>query len=410
MNYRIFFAFILILFLIPVYSDIEYRYNGTLSCSISNSNLNGCLFKIYYPDNSHVSLCSSSPAPYYVCQINVQSYTIPINFSWTNCQGPFLYLYEATNSHVSRYNTSYLKYSICFGRYFSEVLNVSNVSTPGSFFLIGLYNENNSHVTTNESKSIIRLYLNITDREYPNIFYNNTNNYIKLPTMISVNFSDNKYLYFCNININGNPVDLSSDCRYKSFYNYSFTITKSDCPDKSCTITYNAIDLAGNMYGITKTYNVLEPCLELTVGSGLSSIILIGFDPYYLRIILKNPSYCYGNFTNVILNLNGKNCEGIILIDGGTSFTYNVSGDLPNGKLVNGGSWDTAVRIDPLRTGNCILYVNVNATVEGLNENVIYSREIPVSVSIRTSLGFLIVSEPTFIYIIILVISLILFL
>jgi len=399
MNKKILF-FLFILLLIPVYSDTytEYTSNGTISCSTSSPS---CFLKLYNynADNSHVALCNNTAPIQYGCQIissttissQTVNYFIPINFTWTNCQNPILYLYNERNSHVSLYPKSY---SVCFDQYFSKVLNISN--TSGSF-LIGLYNTNNSHVST--SQRSYNLFINVTDKVFPNVSYNDTRDYLTVPVYINVTFYDNLYLYYCNIYINNKLIDLSNSCKYSSSYNYTFNITSSDCPPGNpCTITYVTVDLAGNLYKRVKSYTVLNPCLNLVLGGSISSLILVGFDPYFLRIRLENPLTCIGNFTNITLTVDGTDCTGIILVNGGNKASYSIS------KLANGGSWETTVRIDPLRTGNCNLRIIANGTVENLNENRVYMVVIPVSVAIRTALGFLIVSEPTIILAIILIV------
>lgn len=394
-----FLFFLFILLLIPVYSDTytEYTSKGTISCSTNIPS--SCFLRLYKTDNSHVALCNNTAVPYaYGCQISVSTtigtqtinYIIPINFTWINCQNPILYLYDEKNSHVSLYPKSY---SVCFDQNFSKVLNISNTSGT---FLIGLYNTDNSHVSI--SQNSYNLFINIIDNTFPNVSYNNTRDYITVPDYINVTFYDNSYLYYCNIDVNGRFINISSDCRYKSSYNYTFSITSSDCsPGNPCTITYVAVDLAGNLYKRVKNYTVLNPCLNVILGSGLSSLILVGFEPYFLRIRVENPLTCLGNFTNITLTVDGRDCTGIILVNGGTVVNYTIQ------RLVNGDSWETSVRIDPLRTGRCYLRVIVNGTVENLNENRIYTKEIPVSVVIRTALGFLIVSEPTIILAILLI-------
>jgi len=405
------------LILVPIYSDTytEDRSYGTLSCSTFSS---GCFLRLYKTDDSHVALCNNTAVRNaYGCNISVSTtiggqmmnYDIPIDFTWINCQNPILYLYDEKNSHVSLHNTSNLKYAICLDQYFQKVLNVSNISQ--GIFLIGLYNETNSHVTINESKNVkVKLYLNITDNVFPNVSYNDTRDYIDytaLPVYINVTFYDNLYLYYCNVDVNGRFIDISNNCRNQSSYSYTFNITSSDCsPGNPCTITYVAVDLAGNLYKRVKTYTVISPCLNIILGGRLSSLILVGFEPYFLRIRLENPLTCFGNFTNITLTVDGRDCTGIILINGGTVVNYTIQ------RLVNGGSWETdpPIRIDPLRTGRCYLRVIANGTVENLNENRIYTKDITVSVVIRTALGFLIVSEPTIILAILLIISLFLLL
>jgi len=394
-----------ILLLIPVYSDnyIEYTSRGTLSCSTISS---GCFIKLYNTDNSHAALCNNTATYQYGCQIDVsttigsqaKSYSIPVGFSWTNCQNPILYLYNEKNSHVSLYSKPY---SVCLDQYFSKALNVS--TTPGTF-LIGLYNTDNSHVSL--SQKSYNLYINIIDTTFPNVSYNDTRDYIDytaLPIYINASFADNSYLYYCNIDINGRFIDISNNCRYKSFYNYTFSISNSDCsPGNPCYITYVAVDLAGNLYKRVKSYTVISPCLNIYLGS--DNLILVGFEPYYLRVRLENPLTCFGNFTNINLTVDGTDCAGIILIDGTTGVNYYIP------KLINGESKEINLRIDPLRTGKCTIRVTVNGTVENLNENKVYTKEIPVSVVIRTSLGFLVVSEPSIILAVLFIISVILLL
>jgi len=392
--------FLFILLLIPVYSDTytESTSKGIISCSTSSPS---CFLKFhnYNTDNSHIALCNNTAPIQYGCQIitsttignQIRNYFIPINFTWTNCQNPILYLYNERNSHVSLYPKTY---SVCFDQYFSKVLNIS--STSGSF-LIGLYNTDNSHVST--SPKSYNLFINVTDAIFPNVSYNDTRNYLTVPVYINVTFYDNSYLYFCNIYINNKLIDLSNNCRYLSSYSYTFNITSSDCPPgSSCTVTYIAVDLAGNLYKRVKSYTVLNPCLNLILGGDVSSLILVGFEPYFLRIRLENPLTCIGNFTNITLTVDGTDCTGIVLINGGNKVSYSIS------RLNNGNSWEATVRIDPLRTDKCNLRIIANGTVEHLNENRVYVVEIPVSVAIRTALGFLIVSEPTIILAIILIV------
>jgi len=406
MNKKLLF-FLFILLLIPIYSDnyIEYTSNGTISCSI-NANPSSCFLKLYYPVNSHVALCNNTAPLQYGCQINVSAkvngqtmnYVIPINFSWTNCQNPILYLYHQSNSHVSLYSTPYTPYFVCFDQYFSKVLSISN--TSGSF-LIGLYHTSNSHVST--SPESYNLFINVTDTTFPNVSYNDTRDYITVPDYINVTFYDDSYLYYCDIDVNGRFIDLSNNCRYLPSYNYTFNITSSDCPPGNpCNVTYVAVDLAGNLYERIKSYTVLNPCLDLIPGT--DNLILVGFEPYFLGIELENPLTCVGNFTNITLTIDGTDCTGIIFINGGNNLSYFIP------ELTNGNSWETSVEIDPLRTGRCSLTITANGTVENLNESMVYTVEIPVSVAIRTALGFLIVSEPSIIFAILSIISLFLLL
>jgi len=269
-----------ILLLTPVYSDSyeEYTNNGILSCfpySSSFISTSSCFLSLYKTNNSHVALCNITTPLKYGCNITVSTtignqikdYRIPINFTWISCQNGFLYLYDEKNSHVSIYNASNLKYSICLDQYFQRALNVYNTSQ--GIFLIGLYKYNNSHVTINESESVgVRLYIDITDRDFPNVSYNDTRDYTdysRFPIYINVTFYDNtSYLYYCNIYVNGRSVDISDSCRYNSSYSYVFNITSSDCTHgTNCTITYVAVDLAGNLYKRVKNYTVLNPCLSI---------------------------------------------------------------------------------------------------------------------------------------------------
>jgi len=404
--YKKFPIFLLILLLVPIYAE---NVSGIVSCYLvpPNSDFQSCFLMLYRTDNSHVTLCNNT-APYlqkYGCLINVtttinnqvKNYTIPINFTWINCQNPILYIYKDKNSHVSLSSVPN-SYSVCFDQNFSKVLNISNISGT---FLIGLYNINNSHVSINSASNLpYKFFINVTDKVFPNVIYNNTRDYIILPAHINVNFSDNLFLYYCEIYINNKPVYLSNYCRYLSYYSYTFSINESDCPSGSqCNITYVVVDLAGNLYKLVKSYTILNPCLEISLDGGLSSLILVGFEPRFLDIKLRIPPLCTGNFTNSTLIIDGMDCTGIILINGRTKLSYSVS-NLP---------YTTSVRIDPLRTGRCNLRIVFNGTIEGLGENRVYTITIPVSVSIRTALGFLIVSEPTItIAVILILISLLL--
>jgi len=403
--YKKFPIFLFILLLIPIYAE---NVSGIVSCHFipPNSDLSSCFLMLYRMDNSHVALCNNT-APYlqkYGCLINVtttvnnqvKNYTIPIKFTWINCQNPILYIYKDKNSHVSLSSVPN-SYSVCFDQNFSKVLNISNSSGT---FLIGLYNITNSHVSINNTSLSYRLFINVTDKVFPNVIYNNTKDYIILPAYINVSFSDNLFLYYCEIYINNKPIYLSDHCRYSSYYSYTFSINESDCPKNQCNITYVAVDLAGNLYKLVKSYTVLNPCLEISLDGGLSSLILVGFEPRFLDIKLRIPPLCTGNFTNSTLIIDGTDCTGIILINGRTKLSYSVS-NLP---------YTTSVRIDPLRTGRCNLRIVFNGTIKDLEENIVYTTTIPVSVSIRTALGFLIVSEPTIIIAVVLILILLLLL
>lgn len=373
---------------------------------------NSCLIGLYYLTNSHAILCNQSKPISYGCEIRNEFYTVPISFSSANCQGQSsLFLYNISNSHVGYAriydsNTYSGTIPVCLDSYFKDIMEISDiVDLENTFFLIGLYNITNSHVTTDRNARR-PIYLRISDRIYPEINLNNTNTYISLPITVLVNFSDNKYLYYCQVYVNNKLYDYSAFCRLRNYFESTLTITSNECPSDQCSIRLIAGDLAGNVKMFEYTYIVINPCLQIEVPSlTWDSLVIVDFVPYDLRVKISNPRTCYGSFINITISFPGSECNNLILVDGLQKRTINIT------RLSNGESYEFKTRIFPLRSGRCNFVINIEGYSEELNIKQNYKKEIPLSISVRTSAGLLVVSEPLYSLIIaILLISLILFL
>ncbi|MEM1634550.1 MAG: hypothetical protein QW714_02445 [Nanopusillaceae archaeon] len=395
------------LFFVIIFLFFKIIYSQSyVECGINIPN--SCFIGLYKTENSHVNLCNQTSLLYYGCQIVNGQYRIPISFSSENCGNlNVFYLYRPTNSHVGYGSAPSGTYPVCLGSYFREVLNITTTPFPNSSFLIGLYKSENSHVTINQNIPVsVRLYINITDRTNPKITLNNTEDILVLPETINIKFEDNKYLYYCQVYINGRIYgDFSQECRYKNIYEKNIIITYEECSPGLCNLNIIAVDLAGNINITNHTYKVINPCLQIEA-SPLSwdSIIIVDFLPYDLKIKISNPTTCYGNFVNISVNFPGIECSDIILVDGLRERTINIP------SLNNGESYEFNTKIIPLKQGRCYFTIRAEGYVEG-KKLYSYVKRIPLSVSIRTAVGTLIVSEPLFSLIIaILIISLILFL
>lgn len=415
MNYFIYFIenimkrkYLLLLFIFLFYFQRTLYSQNYINCAINLQDT--CFIGLYSTKNSHAILCDQIKPLSYGCEIRNGEYRIPINFSSANCTNiPSLFLYKPLNSHVgftTNYRTDIYPNTIpvCLGNYFRDILEITT-SSENAYFLIGLYKYENSHVST-EQDSPIKLYLRILDNIIPSINLNYTENYTILPSTIKISFLDNRYLYYCQIYINNKLYDYSPFCRFLNSYETVFTITSKECPTSPCNLKVVAVDLAGNINVLDHVYTVINPCLQieafpLTGGN----IMIINFIPYDLEIKIINPRTCYGNFVNLTVRFPGSECNNIILLDGIQERTINIS------KLNNGELYEIKTRIFPIRSGRCNFIIEVEGYVEGTNIKNTYRKIIPLSVSVRTSIGLLIISEPIYsILVIILLISLFLFL
>lgn len=377
--------YFLILFLTLIFIQIAYAQTvttqtGSIICYTSNPPSQSCFLGIYFTTNSHTFLCNQSiPAGigmYIGCNIttssDVGSFYIPINFSIANCQSSntILYLYHQNNSHVS---LSPEKYPVCIGPYFSNVLNVS--VGAGQFLLISLYQSTNSHVMFNQTGPV-PIYLNITDTVLPNITYNLTQGSISPPVTVSVNFSDDEYLYYCEVYVNNNLIDFSNQCRYQQSYNTTFEITSQMCPPGQCTVKYIAVDLAGNLEEITQTYNSYAQCLQISLVPSTNIIILNPFIPaqYYLQI--TDPLSCT-NFTNSTISFPLSDCNGVSVIRS----QYGSEAYL--GNITIGSSITIPLTFYPLRAGVCNFLINFNAYING-NTSLPYSTQYTFPLIVNT--------------------------
>lgn len=402
-----FYLLLIFLFFLKIIYSQSYIVCDT---SIQSS----CFLRLYSTTNSHVVLCNQTGFLNYGCEIRNDPYTIPISFSSINCQGlSSLFLYKVSNSHIGyakTYDSNIYSgtFPICLDLYFRDVLEITNTTVPGdldTFFLIGLYNLTNSHATLDKNVRV-PIYLKILDRTSPEVNINDTNKYIVLPTTFKINFSDDKYMYYCQIYVNDKLYDSSLGCRFKNYFEFLLTVTYKECPPDVCIVKAIGVDLAGNVKTIERSYIVINPCLQIeALPLTWDSITIIDFAPYDLKITISNPRTCYGNFTNITVSFPDTDCYNLILVDGLQKRTVNIT------RLNNGESYEIRTRIYPLRLGRCNFVITVEGYVEGLNMKQVYKKEIPLSVSVRTPVGLLVISEPWYsIIIAILLISLVLFL
>ncbi|MEM1688294.1 MAG: hypothetical protein QXM04_02830 [Nanopusillaceae archaeon] len=399
---------VLVLLIIPF--TVVYSQNE-LYCNINVQN--SCLIGLYSIErNSHASFCNQLGYLNYGCEIRNNQYRIPINFSSEDCEGSrSIYLYNSINSHVGfslrYYSTNYPgTYPFCLDNRFRKVLDITTEPSEDTYFLLGLYNLNGSHVSLSQNEPV-KLYIKILDKINPDIILENLENYIELPSTIRIEFRDDIYLYFCQLYINNIPYyDFSPFCRFNSYYENNITLSSKECPSEICNVKIIALDLAGNLNVLEHTYRIVNPCLNIYV-SPLSwdSILITDFLPYDLRIKIYNPSSCYGNFVNITVTFPESECQNIILVDGLQKRSFNIS------RLNNGEFYEIKTKIYPLKLGRCNFIINVEGYLEGKNKKYVYTKQIPLSIATRTPIGTLIISEPFYsLIIVILLISLILFL
>jgi len=369
---------------------------GTTSRNITcflNNTPDGCLIGVYVNKeadmNSHASLCNVNNILYVNCYIvssgGVLSsqYMIPIVFEYgNNCEQEnkiLLYLYRDGNSHVSLVQGANL-IPICLSKEFSDVLD----NTSG-YPLISLYKESNSHVKSLNRADGDSVQLNFLDNIQPNITIEPGVDAIALPVTVNITYQDNKYLYLCKYYISEIGEVVEEKCTYKNNYIANVHLTDDICGGDTCTIVAEAVDLAGNIYTVSKTYKILKPVLNLYFEPAIGEYLRLFLLSYNFKMYVSNE----GNTNITDINLTFKGCEKNLLI---LHNNFPI-GELDIGLLKSNEEKVYEITIVPMAIGTCSLEIILEGKEELTGTEVNFTKKILIQIGTRGPLDVILVGE-----------------